>query len=299
MSLSNTDTDTITTCAKCGKEGESLKACTACKLVKYCNRDCQISHRKQHKKECKKRAAELYDEKLFKEPPFDECPICFLPMPIDSDISSVESCCGKRMCNGCIYAMTMSEGGADLCAFCRTPGFCSDEEHIKRTMKLIDNGNGEGFLLLATAYNQGTFGMPQDSEKANELNLKAGELGCAKGYYNLGHSYDIGTGVEVDKKKAKHYYELAAMMGHTHARHNLALIENEVGNHHRSFKHFMISARAGTKRSLDCVKQGFINGLVTKDEYANTLRAYQARQDEMKSDERDSVASAMQEIGLE
>ena len=42
MSLSNTDTDTITTCAKCGKEGESLKACTACKLVKYCNRECQI-----------------------------------------------------------------------------------------------------------------------------------------------------------------------------------------------------------------------------------------------------------------
>ena len=54
------DTDTIDKCAACGKEGgDSLKACTACFVVKYCNRDCQISHRKQHKKECKKRAAEL------------------------------------------------------------------------------------------------------------------------------------------------------------------------------------------------------------------------------------------------
>ena len=34
-------------CANCGKEEEgsvSLKACTACKLVKYCNRECQIAH---------------------------------------------------------------------------------------------------------------------------------------------------------------------------------------------------------------------------------------------------------------
>ena len=34
------------TCANCSKGGEEnsgdLKACTACKLVKYCNRDCQI-----------------------------------------------------------------------------------------------------------------------------------------------------------------------------------------------------------------------------------------------------------------
>ena len=87
---------TIDKCAACGKEGDSLKACTACFIVKYCNRDCQISHRKQHKKECKKRAAELYDEKLFKEPPIDECPICMLPMPIRSDDTCVEICCGKH-----------------------------------------------------------------------------------------------------------------------------------------------------------------------------------------------------------
>ena len=41
----------IDTCACCGKEGsDGLKACMACKMVKYCNRDCQIAHRPQHKK---------------------------------------------------------------------------------------------------------------------------------------------------------------------------------------------------------------------------------------------------------
>ena len=73
-------------CANCGKGEEgsaSLKACTACKMVKYCNRECQIAHRPQHKKQCKKRAAELHDEKLFKQPPlqYGDCPICFLRLP--------------------------------------------------------------------------------------------------------------------------------------------------------------------------------------------------------------------------
>jgi hypothetical protein len=35
------------------------------------------------KKECKLRAAELHDEALFKDPPpKEDCPICFLPMPV-------------------------------------------------------------------------------------------------------------------------------------------------------------------------------------------------------------------------
>ena len=66
--MSSTEDDNVSICANCGKEGSNLKSCTACKLVKYCNRECQIAHRPQHKKVCKKRAAELHDEKLFKQP---------------------------------------------------------------------------------------------------------------------------------------------------------------------------------------------------------------------------------------
>ncbi|EJK44165.1 hypothetical protein THAOC_37324, partial [Thalassiosira oceanica] len=55
-------------CANCGKHGSDtvkLKNCTACRLVKYCGVDCQRDHRKQHKKTCKQRAAELKDEELY------------------------------------------------------------------------------------------------------------------------------------------------------------------------------------------------------------------------------------------
>ena len=281
-------TTTIETCANCGKEGgDSLKACTACFMVKYCNRDCQIAHRKQHKKECKKRAAELHDEKLFEEVENEDCPICFLPLPLDIGHTQFQSCCGKIICAGCVYAIKISEG-KDLCAFCRIPPPRSHEEDHERLKKHIKSGNAEAFSQLSGYYARGTDGMPQDRQKANELCIKAGELGCANAYYNLGVNYDTGTGVEIDKKRAIHYFELAAMMGHVWARHNLGCLEGF--NYDRAKKHFAVAARAGYKESLDAIKQMFMNELVTKDEYAHILRAYHERQKEMKSDAREKAA---------
>ena len=56
-------------------------------------------------------------------------------------------------------------------------------------------------------------GLPQDRDKATELWLRAGELGCAESYYCVADAYLEGRGVERDMKKAKHYWELAAMGG--------------------------------------------------------------------------------------
>ena len=91
----------------------------------------------------------------------------------------------------------------------------------------------------------------------------------------------------MDKKKAKHYLELSAMNGCSQARHNLGCMEGEAGNVHRAYKHYILAAKAGFKRSLESVKEGYMDGIVTKDEYANTLRAFQSQQDEMKSDARE------------
>ena len=46
---------------------------------------------------------------------------------------------------------------------------------------------------------------------------------------------------------------------------------------------------AGATKSLDLVKHGFMNGHVTKDQYANTLHEYQKSQDEAKSEARDKA----------
>ena len=40
-------------CANCGKDPAQLMACGRCKAVKYCGRDCQVSHFKEHKTLCR------------------------------------------------------------------------------------------------------------------------------------------------------------------------------------------------------------------------------------------------------
>ena len=180
-------------------------------------------------------------------------------------------------------------GKIGICAFCRVPTPTS-EGAIKQMKKLIEADHAHAFYNLAGHYATGD-GVPQDFAKTNELLLKAGELGCVEAYDNLGVSYYNGVGVEMDKKKAKHYWELAAMNGNVNARHCLGCMEVDAGNEHRAYKHFILAARAGHKESLHQVKVGFKYGIVTEDECANTLRAYQIRQDEMKSYGRDKAES--------
>ena len=164
-----------------------------------------------------------------------------LPLPLDADQQSFKSCCGKVLCAGCIHAMAMEgikkgkEWEKHLCAFCRTLRPNSDEETIERVDKRMKNGNTVAFYELACCYADGAYGLQQDRVKANELWLKAGELGYAEAYTRLGYSFSNGMGVEADKKKAKHYYEIAAMNGDVRARHNLGVLELMAGNHQRTY----------------------------------------------------------------
>ena len=138
-----TKNDTMQCCASCGIAGVDeikLKDCSACHLVKYCGLKCQKEHRPQHKRECKKRAAELRDELLFKQPEssFGDCPICFLPLPIGPPKSKFNPCCSKLICEGCDYANKKRETEGNLqqkCPFCRTPLTSSKRKQEKLLMK--------------------------------------------------------------------------------------------------------------------------------------------------------------------
>jgi hypothetical protein len=137
-------TDEVATmCANCGK-GEELKAtlktCNACKLVKYCGRDCQIAHRPQHKNACKKRATELHDEALFRQPPkAEDCPICFLLLPEALGGKMYMSCCGKILCSGCVFA-DFKQNQRGICPFCRAevPGNAGLFQQLNKRLQVND-----------------------------------------------------------------------------------------------------------------------------------------------------------------
>jgi len=283
----------VSVCANCGKEGYSdLKSCTACKLVKYCNRDCQIAHRPQHKKACRKRAAELYDEKLFKQPPqlLRDCPICFLLLPTLNSGRRYQSCCGKVICCGCAYAPVYDNQGNEVadkkCAYCRTPSPYTDEEIIKRDKKRAEAGDAEAMFNVGNHYRA-----ERDIDKALELWYRAAKHGNTEAYVCIGVEYYFGRNVEVDKEKAKHYYELAAIGGNTVARHYLGNMEGAAGNFDRAMKHHMIAVKSGEADSLEMIKDMYSKGYATKEDYTKALRAYQEYLGEIKSDQRDKAAA--------
>jgi TPR repeat protein len=138
----------------------------------------------------------------------------------------------------------------------------------------------------------GGLSLPQDREKAMELWLQAGELGCTSAYHNIAVAHIEGLGVERDETIAKHYWELAAMGGDAFARHNLGISEENANNMNRAVKHWMISAGSGFDESLKPIRAGFLKGYVTKDEFEKALRAHQASKDELTSDQREAATAA-------
>ncbi len=283
-------------CASCGKaalDDVKLKKC-ACKLVKYCSIECQKNHRPQHKKACKKRVKELRDDRLFEQPGssyLGECPICFLPQPLDTSKSAMMPCCSQLICRGCEFANQKREfeGGLDSrCPFCREPSPTSEEDVNKNIMKRIKKNDPIAMRKMGEmCRNEG------DYETAFEYSTRAAEMGDTGAHFNLSCMYTNGQGVEKDMKKAAHHWEEAAIGGHPIARRNLGCFEVNNGKYERAAKHFIIAANLEDNNSLEGLRTLYANGRASKEDYASALRAYQVAVDATKSVEREKAEEAI------
>jgi hypothetical protein len=239
--------------------------------VKYCNAECQLNHWATHKKQCKRRAAELRDEALFNKdpPPKEDCPICFLPMSVNifmcaslppATILSVpiydfamdhkefayrrmeqyHSCCGKSICGGCRYSCFMS--GNKKCPFCNADRDSkTEDERNQLMMRRVDANDPDSIVVLACSYFEGRQGLQQNHTNATELYSRAADLGSSKAHFALGDIYHKGG----DLKMAKFHFEAAAKAGDVVARNKLGNMEYDSGNMKRAIKHWIIAASAG------------------------------------------------------
>jgi hypothetical protein len=280
-------------CASCGiaaVDNIKLKICTACKLVKYCSVECQKNHRKQHKKACKKRAAELRDDRLFTQPDGNhngECPICCLPLPFDNTKSTVNSCCCKMICKGCAHANILRETERGLehkCPYCREPVPKTKEEADQNYMERAKANDPVAIFKMGVDCQ-----VEGENEKAFEYYTKAAVLGDIEAHYNLSIMYQLGEWVEKDTKKELYHLEEAAIGGHHLARYNLGVEEEDSGMVDRAAKHFIIAAKLGYDGALDEVKKGFSVGIVGKEDFEAALRGHQAAVDATKSEQREEA----------
>eukprot|EP00984_Skeletonema_dohrnii_P003597 scaffold1220_cov104-Skeletonema_dohrnii-CCMP3373.AAC.2 len=294
MSTNSEEQDNMRLCAACGiaeVDDIKLKGCAACDLVRYCGDTCQQDHMPQHMSACKKRAAELRDEILFKQPESShhgDCPICCIPLPIDAQQSTMSLCCSTILCDGCNFANQTREvlGSLDRrCPFCRHPVDKGSQREAR--MKRIEANDPVALRVTGNeAIDKG------DYKSAFEYFSKAARLGDISAHFSLSLMYDKGEGVEKDKKKEVYHLEHAAIGGQPNARYNLGCEEWDNGRLRRAVKHFIISAKLGYDKPLDALKVCYREGLVSKEDFAAALRGQQAAVDATKSPQREAVESA-------
>ena len=260
------------------------------------------------------------DEELFRQPPpRDDCPVCFLRMPMLND-QRYMPCCGKTICYGCIKAVeqrakaSVPRNGTNnelsgQCPFCRAP-FVKGEQLVERLNARIAMNDSNAMTIFGNLQIKGDCeSIPQDVKQGIEMLSRAAELGCGNACGLLGDLYhqtrdehqhfDSVYGVEKDDEKAIHYYEIAAKTGHEQSRHNLGCLLIEQSNESNGFtkqykimvamKHFLIAAAQGFDKSLEAVKDGYIQERIAKDEFAQALRAHKDSKDEVKSDQREGA----------
>ena len=308
-------------CDECGEEGGArLKVCKACMQVKYCNAKCQKNHWPTHKTACKRRAAELRDVELFKDPPpKEDCPICFVPMPVkliccvslppatissvpindfaiaheafkDKEMDVYYPCCGKYICRGCAHSCIQS--GNYKCPFCNSDqAGKTDEEDVEEIMKRVAANDAASIYFLANSYHRGLRGVKQNQTKAMELYIRAAKLGCSKAHDNLANVHHEGGNM----KKAKFHLEAAAMAGHEAARYDLGVVEAQSGNMERAIKHWTIAASGGDYTAMHHLITFFEKGPVSRESIDSTLTAYNSSCAEMRSKARDDSIRAITE----
>ena len=280
-------------CAGCGvKEDDDikLKRCTACYLVRYCGVECQREHRPKHKKECKKRAAELRDELLFKQPEsshLGDCPICFLPIPDDGKKNFIfMPCCGTIICDGCDHANQKREAESFLrtkCAFCRTPLTKTEEKTLPILTKRIE-ANDTGAMV-----HMGRYCLREKKFSAAFQHFtKAVALGDVESHYYLSEMYGQGLGFEKDEKKQLHHLECAVIGGSVFSRYRLGCLEEKNCRRlDRALQHWMIAAKLGCGESMTALTKASEAGVVSKENFVAVLGAHNAAVDAMKSEQRE------------
>lgn len=234
---------------------------------------------------CKKRKPSGFkrpiipDDVLFSQPDSShhgECPICFLPLSLDTEKSVVKSCCTKMICQGCVWMNYVTNYHHDImkaraCPFCREQSSNDKETTNKRRMIRAKAGDRAAIREIG-----GQYFTKKDYPNAFKYWSKAAKLGDLHAHYQLGCMYSGYCGVQRDDEKKLYHLETAAIGGHPFARHNLACVEGSEGNYERAVKHLIIAAKIGCEDSMKKLWKSFREGHISKEGLDDALRGHQA-----------------------
>ena len=254
------------------------------------------------------------ESSLWRSAKREDCDICIVALPVNQGLSSYMPCCGKTLCGGCIHEhnrqisiINSKKAEKELppithsCPFCRTPAPKTLVEGGKRFENRVRLGDVTAMMKLGGFYRSGPDGqlcLERDESKALELYREAAKRGCPDAFGILGAFYMGGfPGIEQDPFIAKGYLEKAVRMGALGARHNLGTLEYTVGFKEVAVRHWKISAADGMKTSVQKLCECFREGLISKAELEESMRARFKVLNESRTDERDRFLQYRQSQG--
>ena len=232
----------------------------------------------------------------------EECPICMLPFPHESNDTKYCYTCGTTVCKGCMISagIVHRKDGGDIkgamdnfltCPYCRSNNeLYDDKATLEKLMKQANTGNGEALFRVGTHYFDGGMGLKQDKAEGLKWYHRGVEAGSGKAALFLGKCYNEGDGVDKDEEIALEYFQKAAELGYVPAFNLIGAILMNKGFIEEGMLNYRKAAICGMSDDwlFNALRDGFEDGFITKDEYAYALREHQKACNEMKSDAREA-----------
>ena len=238
----------------------------------------------------------------------EDCVICFLPMPSDERDIVYASCCGKRVCTGCMVSHASAINGPGSwqhnasvsysCPFCRAPDEMDIKEaykdkpppnnsYIKRLQSRVEKINDpEAMVHLAHSYEDGEDGLEKDDITSLRLALKAAEAGEVSAIRYLAQDCFSGKRIKKNVDRARKLSTAAAKQG-DHMSHYLLGIsyfserEGKIAKDENMnpttilmARHFAHAAKGGNQDATKTYQLLRYVGIVQKDDYDEVEQAF-------------------------
>ena len=132
-------------------------------------------------------------------------------------------------------------------------------------------------------------GLKQDKAEGLKWYHRAVEAGSGKAAFLLGRCYNRGDGVDKDHDKAFEYFQKSADLGFIPSFRVVGMFLMENGNIEEAMLNYRKAVMCGYCNDglFNTLRNGFKYGVITKEEYAFTLRENQKACNEMNSDGRE------------
>lgn len=239
----------------------------------------------------------ISEDELWKpHPPTDDCPLCCVPLPLESTKRVYFPCCSMQVCYACSFEHHRSVkklNREQTCAFCRAPSvdraLC-----LKQYEKRLLKDDADAIMNLGMLYLEGK-SVQKDEAKALSLVQRAADLGSSNALTYLGRLCMKMEGMPgfYGNGKCRDYLEQASKKGSVDARMALAHLELRDGNVDLAIKHYCLAAEAGDKAALKEIRKQVYEKNLAESDLNRIVRAHNKARDEMNSEQRERYEAFM------